>query len=136
MKSTHTTVEDLMSTAVIAARPHEPLSKAREDMELANIHHLPVIDERDHVIGILSSHDLARALGGGRRSVADAMTRRVRTVGRGTPAHQAVALMLAHRIGSLPVVGEDEQLIGVITDTDFLNVARRALLGMPAIERR
>ena len=57
------------------------------------------------------------------------MTRAVRTVRATTPAHEAATLMIEQKIGCLPVVGEDEQLVGIITETDFLEVAARALRG-------
>ena len=43
------------------------------------------------------------------------------------PADKAVAIMIEHKIGSLPVVDEEENLIGIVTETDFLQVAYRAL---------
>ena len=120
-------VEDLMTTAVIALDGTQLIKEAREEMRLAGIRHLPVIDRHEHVIGILSNRDVLGAPQGGR--VAEVMSRHVLTVRPQTPAHEAAALMLHHKIGSLPVVGDEEQLVGVITETDFLGVARRALLG-------
>jgi CBS-domain-containing membrane protein len=63
------------------------------------------------------------------------MSRRVRTVRPETPAHEAAALLLEFRIGSLPVVSDEEQLIGVITETEFHAVAERALRGEPLARR-
>jgi CBS domain-containing protein len=59
------------------------------------------------------------------------MTRGVRIVRPSTPAAEAAALMIELKIGALPVIGEGEQLVGVITETDFLAVAHQALSGMP-----
>jgi CBS-domain-containing membrane protein len=39
--------------------------------------------------------------------------------------------MLDHQISSLPVVDETGALVGLITQTDYLELARRALLGLP-----
>ena len=128
----HMTVEDLMSTAVISIKASESLSAASDAMHLADIHHLPVVDDHDRVLGVLSDRDLRQALAanGGRKHhiVADAMTRDVRTVRPETAAQRAAELMLDLKIGSLPVVGDDGHLIGVITATDFLSLAREALL--------
>jgi len=53
------------------------------------------------------------------------------------PAHEAAAMMIEHKIGMLPVVENDGQLVGIVTETDFLEVAREALLGVePALRAR
>jgi len=41
-----------------------------------------------------------------------------------TPVHEAIELLLEHRFGSLPVLGTDGHLMGIVTDTDFLAAAR------------
>jgi CBS domain-containing protein len=119
------TVEDLMTTAVIALRATDTVDRARDDMRLAMIRHVPVVDDRDHVIGIVSNRDILHAQKS--RRMAELMTRAVRTVRPDTPAAEAAAILLDNKIGSLPVIGEGEQLVGIITETDFLAVAQRAL---------
>ena len=126
------TVEDLMTTAVISVRARDPITVADDNMRLAEVRHLPVVDERRHVVGIVSNRDLLRVSMNPRRAtlhVADVMTHPALTVRPQTPAADAASLLLTHRIGSLPVVADDGELIGVITATDFLEVAHRALAG-------
>ncbi len=118
-----------MTTAVIALHPTDPVHELRDQMRLAEIRHIPVVDERNHVIGIVSDRDLHRAVAHGHGHVADVMTREVRTVRPSTPAHEALRILIDHKIGSLPVVGDQEQLVGVITESDFLVVAEQALGG-------
>lgn len=126
------TVEDLMSTAVIALHAGDTVGRLREEMDLADIRHIPVIDDRNHVIGIVSNRDLHRAPhAASPRRVSDVMTRAVRTVRPSTPASEAAAILIDEKIGSLPVIGDDEQLVGVITATDFLAIAHQALNGLP-----
>jgi CBS domain-containing protein len=130
-KKTHL-VEDYMSSAVISMRETDTIRSAEFEMTAAEIRHIPVIDDRSHVIGVLSNRDLIRALaraGSKPIPVGEMMTRAVRTVRATTPAHEAATLMIELKIGCLPVVGEDEQLVGIITETDFLEVAARALRG-------
>lgn len=131
-KRTHT-VEDFMSSAVISMKETDTIRSAEWEMNMAEIRHIPVVDQRNHVIGVLSNRDLGRALGQAESKpipVAGVMSRSVLTVRPSTPAHEAATLMLEHKIGCLPVVGDDEQLIGIITETDFLRVAEKALRGV------
>ena len=125
------TVEELMTTAVIALRANDTVGDAREQMELARIRHIPVVDEHERVVGIVSSRDLLRSRPS--RPIRELMTHPVITVRADTPAHHAAALLRAKKFGSLPVVGEDEQLVGIVTETDFLAVAEQALGGAPPL---
>jgi CBS domain-containing protein len=137
MSAPKLTVEDLMTTAVIALHPNDTVGRLREEMALSEIRHIPVVDERNRVIGIVSDRDLHRAAGSAAqpRRVRDIMTTVVHTVSATTPAHLAAAILLEHRFGSLPVVGDDETLIGLITATDFLVVAQQALRGERPTDR-
>ncbi len=126
-------VEDFMSTAVISLRETDTIDRVQLEMSLAEIRHMLVVDGRNHVVGIVSSRDLLWALAkdaGKPVQIAQIMTRHVRVVSRDTPAADAAALMIEHKIGSLPVVGEGQELVGIITETDFLEIAEQALKGI------
>jgi CBS domain-containing protein len=123
-----TTVEDVMTTAVMTLHADEPVDSAGLEMKLADIRHIPVIGARNRLVGILSDRDLLRSLGGPTgRAVADIMTRRVHTVRASDPASRAVDLLLEHKIGCVPVLGDDGELVGIVTETDFLRLARESL---------
>jgi CBS domain-containing protein len=126
-------VSDLMTTSLVTVKPGTALSHADAEMRWAGIRHLLVVDDRQHLIGILSNRDLLGALarsGGKAVHVVDVMTRNVRTVTAEVSARRAAALLLEQKIGCLPVVGDDGQLVGIVTETDFLRVAYE-LLGRP-----
>jgi CBS domain-containing protein len=134
------TVEDFMSTAVISLKETDELNSAQLEMQLADIRHLPVTDKKGHVVGIVSDRDILKNLEKLRDKthalpVSQIMARRVRTVTPGTEAAVAAALMLEHKISCLPVVGDDQQLVGIITETDFVRIAEQALLGVEVARR-
>src|SRR5271167_3166108 len=58
--------------------------------------------------------------------VKDVMTRSVISVGADEPVLKAARLMLQNRISGLPVIDKDGELIGIVTEGDFL---RRGELG-------
>jgi CBS domain-containing protein len=125
-------IEELMTTGVLALKDTDTISRANGLMETASIRHLPVVDERFHVVGMLSNRDLLAALAapkGRYRRIGEVMTRDVKSVRPETPAYRGAELMLEHKIGALPVVGEDDVMIGIVTETDYLGVAHRALHG-------
>ncbi|MGZ3441293.1 MAG: CBS domain-containing protein [Polyangia bacterium] len=122
-----------MTTAVIALHAADTVGAAREQMKLARIRHIPVVDAHDRVIGIVSSRDLLRSKPA--RPIRELMTHPVLTVHPQTPGHRAAALLREKKFGSLPVVGDDEQLVGIVTESDFLAVAEEALGGNASTER-
>ena len=136
------TVGRLMRTDVAALTPATTLQEARRRMTELEIRHLPVVDPEQRLIGIVSQRDVARVLDaavtaqGMRATIAasDAMTRLLVTAHTDTPASSAVAWMIEHKIGAVPVVDNRDRLIGLVTETDFLVIAHQALIGLePAI---
>ena len=119
-------VGELMSTALICVRDSDSIGVAEMQMKLGAIRHVPVVDAKQNLVGILSAGDVLLALARGKKSVrvGETMTRKPVTVTPDTPVHEAIELLLEHRFGSLPVLGTDGHLMGIVTDTDFLAAAR------------
>ncbi|RPH70698.1 MAG: CBS domain-containing protein [Myxococcaceae bacterium] len=122
------TVGDLMSTALIVVRDSDTIGVADAQMKLGAIRHIPVVDPKQNLVGILSAGDVLLALARGKKSVrvGETMSRNPVTVTPDTPVHEAIELLLENRFGSLPVLGTDGHLMGIVTDTDFLAAAREA----------
>jgi CBS domain-containing protein len=128
------TVSDLMTTAVITMSPDDNLEAADTEMKLAGIRHILVVDGRTHVVGILSDRDILREFhrrGARQLHVSEIMTRRVHTIRQDAPAHEAARIMLQYKISAVPALSGSQQLVGVVTETDFLRVAHEALGGDP-----
>lgn len=119
-------ISDIMSTALITGYARDPVDEGLIEMKMASIRHLLVIDETGKLLGVVSDRDVLLSLGANSdRTVylKDIMTKQVVTVHQNDDAAEALGLMLDHKIGSLPVVGSKGQLVGVVTETDFLQLA-------------
>jgi CBS domain-containing membrane protein len=123
-------IEDLMSTAVITVRDTDTIEAAETEMKLGSMRHLPVVDEKQNLIGMLSTRDVLVALAKGKKRVhvGEYMTRKPVTVSPDMPLRRAIDLLLEHHFGSLPVVGTDGHLLGIVTETDFLMASRDGLV--------
>jgi CBS domain-containing protein len=136
-------VSQLMKTHVVALEPSEHLNTGLQRMVDFGIRHLPIVDRSGQLVGIVSQRELVRAFDvmrtaeGGRQllTLGDVMQRNPVTVRPVIAAYEAAALMLEHRIGMLPVVDESAHLVGIVTDTDFLEVAHQALRGVDPTRR-
>lgn len=125
-------VADIMSTALVAVKDTDTIGLAKVEMDVAAIRHLPVVNEAGRLVGIVSIRDVLSALArapGQPVHVGDIMHRKVRSIGPNEPAHQAARKMLDARIGSMPVVDAEHILVGMLTETDFVEIAERVLRG-------
>src|SRR5262245_50300428 len=110
-------VRDWMTTLLVTVRVDAPVAEAQHLMRHRRIRHLPVVDG-ERLVGIITDRDVRTTLPSPATSLAvgeirylldrllveRVMTRSVITIGTRAPIADAVALMLAHRIGALPVL--------------------------------
>jgi len=130
------TVGDLMTERPRTVGPDAPLRSAVLDMLRAGVGGLPVVDEDNRVLGMLSERELLRDLlshylpraGGGaaslppaaaRRTVRDLMTRQVLCVAPDQPLAEVASLLLNKDVDRVPVVKED-RLVGFLTRGDIV----------------
>jgi CBS-domain-containing membrane protein len=137
MDAARLTASRIMRTDFVSLRERDRLDLAEHVMKLGGVRHLPVLDDHRRLVGIVSQRDLLRAsltsvldfAPEHRRTflssvdVAEVMTREVQSVSPDTPLGVAASRMVRHRIGCLPVVGEDGVAVGLLTETDLLVAA-------------
>jgi CBS domain-containing protein len=122
-----------MSTDLITIAPGDNLDTARAIMRDKRIHHLPVVINDNHLVGLVTLTDVLAATDSRLRDqdsrlhakdiqVEEIMIRDIATVDEHASLRQAALFLEKHKIGCLPVVTEDK-LRGIVTDTDFVGVA-------------
>ncbi len=135
-------VRDRMSSPAVTVTADTPFQDALSLMRERKFRRLPVVDERGHLIGIVSERDLLHAAPSPATSLSvwevnyllwklriqDVMTESVITVSPETPIEDAAQIMTSRRIGGLPVVDEHGLVLGLITETDVFH-AFTELLG-------
>ena len=106
----------------ITLPPHATIGEAQALMQENKIGGIPIIDEKQHLIGILTNRDL-RFEKDNEKLVQDAMTKsNMVTAPEGTDLKQAELILQEHKIEKLPVVNEKGTLTGLITYKDILRV--------------
>lgn len=124
-------VSELMTPNPTIVHPDAPLIDALELMVRQRFRHLPVVSRDGELVGILSDRDLKAALPDRFRPkshfeevvqgtrIDQVMTRDPITVSSKTPLINAIAVMLSCRVGSLPVL-DDDQLVGILSQADIM----------------
>lgn len=138
--------KDVMTSPVVTVGPETTVQEIAKLLIERRISALPVVDQGERVIGIVSEGDLMRRLENADerhrswwlrlfsdavtdageyvkmhgRHAADVMTRKVITVGQDTPLHEIAALLEERRIKRVPVV-EDDRLVGIVSRANLLH---------------
>ena len=106
----------------VTVRPDQPLAQALDIMRQHDISGLPVVQE-GRPVGILTSRDV-RFETNLDQPVMSLMTRELVTVSPGVDTLTAKSILHKHRIEKLLVVGEQGELVGLITIKDLLQAER------------
>ncbi len=120
------TVRDVMTTPVLTMEADESVTAAAEGMQEAGISSLVVIDADCYPAGIFTSTDVARVASEesdpSAVTVAEYMTRGVETIDPDTPLESAAEVLSDAGVKHLPVVGPDDNAVGIVSTTDFVAV--------------
>jgi CBS domain-containing protein len=95
---------------------------------------MPVEDAKGQLVGLVTSRLLLRGLSHNRNlkedeqvTVEKRMIKNPKTVLPSTMLSDAIKTMRDNKIGCLPVVNEGGELVGIITEMDFLRISVRLI---------
>lgn len=128
-------VKDRMTQNPVVISPDTSVSEALNIMRQNKVRRMPVVDKRDHLVGIVAEKDLLYASPSPATSlnvyeigyllsklrVKEIMTKDVVTVTGDAALEDAARIMVDNAIGALPVV-RGKSVIGIITETDIFKV--------------
>ena len=126
-------VHEIMAADPVTVHEKQKLSEVHRLIVDRKIHHVPVVSGR-RLIGLISATDLLRVSWGDVNkqdprqvdalldtlTIRDAMQEDVVTVRRTETVRRAAELLAQGEYHSLPVLDDDEQLVGVVTSTDVI----------------
>jgi acetoin utilization protein AcuB len=126
-------VTDYMTRKVVSITPDTGVREAFFIMKEHHIRHLPVVDEDNKLIGIISDRELRRPewVDESRdiahiyyledeMAVSDVMIKKVHIVHTYDSLRKAVKLLLENHIGAMPVLDKTEALVGMLSAVDLL----------------
>ena len=130
-------VKEIMSKDLTVVSPTERIVHARRQMLESNVGRLPVVDD-DKLVGMVTSKDLMRAFIEFRKSVPekyqksqikdllvdDIMSLNPTFVSRDMSITEVSNIIMETGFNGLPVVDDDE-LVGIITQTDILRLIEK-----------
>lgn len=134
-----TRISAIMTPNVIVVQPEDTMDVVQDIFRKHNIHHLPVVEDGE-VVGIVSHSDYLKLLHGFTlfktqksdeyndailRSllVREVMTKQVVTLGPDDTLELAAGFFRENLFHALPVVDDENMLVGIITTYDLLTHA-------------
>jgi CBS domain-containing protein len=129
------TIKERMKTDFISIGSQERLVHARRLIFDEDVGRLPVLDDGE-LEGILTAKDIALSMMSFRKVVPDkhqparirnllvedVMTQNIKTINQNAVVSEAATMMLENNFSGLPVVDDDDKMVGLITKTDFLDL--------------
>jgi CBS-domain-containing membrane protein len=129
-----------MTQPVETVGPTSPLREVIQRMERNNIRHIAVVEDETRLLGVISHRDVLRSQEGSLSGAPSdeqthmnrwiearwVMTKEVHTVYPDTPALEAAIALRSHAYGCVPVI-EHGRLVGILTESDFVDFAIQAL---------
>ena len=127
--------EEIMTSELISVSAQDRLIHARRVIMDSNIGRLLINDE-DKLAGILTSKDIARALTSFRKHVPDkhkqaqiknilvddVMSRNVKSLAIDSTVAEIASAMLDTGYNGYPIVNENDEVVGIVTQSDLLSL--------------
>lgn len=123
-------IKEIMTTDLITARGEDSVNRIRQIFEANNFHHLPVIEDGNSLIGIISREDINRVVQllafdakkakHGPMRAKDIMSQSPMMLDPDDTIGLAADVFMTNKFHALPVI-EDDSLIGIVTTHDLLS---------------
>jgi CBS domain-containing protein len=125
------TVEDVMTANPVTLGPGDTIAEAEEIMIEQGFRQIPVVSKKE-LIGIITDRDIRSFLGGRlfgapeereiamNTGVAAVMTTKPVSVEPEDDLTEVIELLIDRKVGGIPVVDEEQSLVGIVTYVDVL----------------
>lgn len=129
-------IRDWMTKDVITVTVDTSMMKASKLLKEKNIRRLPVVNDQGTIIGIVTDRDIKDASPSKATTldvhelyyllseikIKDIMTKNPFCVNVNGTVEKAAVVMRAKKVEGLPVIDDDDKVVGIITETDIFNV--------------
>lgn len=110
-----TVVGDIMTRDIPTIEEGATVAVTARQLINLEVNHLPVLSASGHLAGIVTSWDIAKAVANNFLWLDEIMSKNVITTGPDEPIESAAKKLEEHSISALPVVDENQHLIGLIS---------------------
>ncbi|OKY77321.1 MAG: Homoserine acetyltransferase MET2 [Candidatus Methanohalarchaeum thermophilum] len=114
------TVSDVLQRDIPLINKDTSIQKAAEKMINTGLTHLPVVEDSNKLVGLITAWDISKAVAENHESLEEIMTEKVITASENESIRSVVAKIRSNNISALPVVDEKDKVIGLVS-SDILS---------------
>ena len=128
-------ISTIMSNTVVVANQFHNFTDVLELFSKHGMHHLPIVNGRNHIIGIISSNDFLKVFSDTKYNgvkitseeldkavnIPDLMTKNVVTISPTHTIEQAAKLFAEHKFQAMPVINNSE-IVGILSSKDIMRL--------------
>jgi CBS domain-containing protein len=118
---------DIMTRKVYTIRPEASAQETAQLLDQHRISGLPVVDEGNDIIGIVTEADIISKVDREGLRVSDIMSHEVTSVNEETPVSEIALLLTERKIKRVPVV-QDGKLVGIVSRADIVHAVAQGHL--------
>jgi CBS domain-containing protein len=118
---------DIMTRKVYTIRPEASAQETAQLLDQHRISGLPVVDEGNNIIGIVTEADIISKVDREGLRVSDIMSHEVTSVNEETPVSEIALLLTERKIKRVPVV-QDGKLVGIVSRADIVHAVAQGHL--------
>lgn len=123
-----TTAKEIMSDKLIVARDGMTVEEAIKLLVNNKVTGLPVVDDKGHMVGVLSEYDIIADVGT-EKSIDNSLfkknicyTKDIIAVNENTPLTEIMDRFIKLKCRRLPVIDGDKRLVGIISRRDIMRL--------------
>lgn len=130
-------LKEIMTKDPVTLNIDEPFCRVAQIFQERDIRHLPIVNSKGSILGIISQRDLNRITSPKKNPAGDFLydpeelakyilkqhiIQKVITLSPNDTLEKAVELMATQKLGCVPVVAPHGEVVGIVTVTDILNL--------------
>ena len=117
---------EIMSDQVITLTSDASVNDAWQLFQHHGFHHIPIIDEDNTVLAMLSDRDILQGPSNQKNinleNIMQFSSKRVFCFSADTDIRQATRILYEYDLGALPIISDNHQLLGIVSRTDIMKV--------------
>ncbi len=141
----NTTLSEIMVTNLITVNPLKTMDKVEKVFNENNIHHLPVVNEKNELLGLISKTDYCQLLDSftflnkeveekknkrllSTLTARDVMTKQLAKLKPSDTISIALGFFRENRFHAIPIVDDNNKLVGIVSTLDLINHAYKGMV--------
>lgn len=119
-------LSEIMSENPITLSAQANVNEAWRLFQQHGFHHLPIVDEKNVTLAVLSDRDILQAPNQNKdirsENIMQFASQRVFCFSPDTDIRQATRILYEYDLGALPIISNNHELLGIVSRTDIIKV--------------